>query len=153
MRAMQISELGQPLRLADVPVPEPGPGEVLLRVAACGINFADTLMVAGRYQEKPRAALRPGPRGLPAPSPRSAPASPPRRRAPASPRLRRPGGLAEYVAVAGGRCIAACPTAMPDEVAAAFPIAYGTSHVALAWLARLRPARRCSSPAPPAASA
>ena len=64
MRAMQITDLGQPLRLAEVPVPEPGPGEVLLRVAACGINFADTLMVAGRYQEKPALPFAPGARGL-----------------------------------------------------------------------------------------
>ena len=60
MRAMQITDLGQPLRLAEVPVPDPGPGEVLLRVAACGINFADTLMVAGRYQEKPALPFAPG---------------------------------------------------------------------------------------------
>ncbi|MFZ9133917.1 MAG: alcohol dehydrogenase catalytic domain-containing protein, partial [Gemmobacter sp.] len=39
--------------LAEVAVPEPGPGEVRLRIRACGLNFADTLMRAGRYQERP----------------------------------------------------------------------------------------------------
>ena len=46
--------------------------------------------------------------------------------------------LAEYVAVAADRCTP-LPDTMPDEVAAAFPIAYGTSYIALAWLARLAP--------------
>ena len=60
MRTMRIVELGRPLELAEVPVPAPGPGEVLLRVRACGLNFADTLMVAGRYQEKPPLPFAPG---------------------------------------------------------------------------------------------
>ena len=136
MRAMQITELGQSLRLTEVPVPEPGPGEVLIRVAACGINFADTLMVAGRYQEKPALPFSPGlevagtveavgPGVALAPGTRVVALTP-------------AGGLADYVTVAADRCIP-LPDTMPDDTAAAFPIAYGTSHVALAWLARLRP--------------
>src|SRR5690606_37482451 len=60
MRAMRISTLGDPLALVEAPRPVPGPGEVLLAVRACGVNFADTLMVAGRYQEKPALPLTPG---------------------------------------------------------------------------------------------
>ena len=60
MRAMRIEALGQPLVMADVPAPVPGPGEALLRVHACGLNFADTLMAAGRYQEKPPLPFAPG---------------------------------------------------------------------------------------------
>jgi NADPH2:quinone reductase len=93
-------------------------------------------MVAGRYQEKPALPFAPGlevagtvvaagPGAVIAPGTRVA-------------ALTAAGGLAEYVAVAADRC-APLPDAMPDEIAAAFPIAYGTSHVALAWLARLRP--------------
>lgn len=136
MRAMQITGLGAPLRLVDAPVPEPGPGEVLLRVAACGINFADTLMVAGRYQEKPALPFAPGLEvagTVAAAGPGAALATGTRVAA-----LTPAGGLAEYVAVAADRCTPV-PDTMPDEIAAAFPIAYGTSHVALAWLARLRP--------------
>ena len=47
MRAMQVTELGQPLALQDVARPEVGPGEVLVRVAACGLNFGDLLIVKG----------------------------------------------------------------------------------------------------------
>jgi len=43
MRAMIIDKVGGPevLRLAEVPIPEPGPGEVLVRVACAGVNPAD----------------------------------------------------------------------------------------------------------------
>ena len=44
MRAVQIEEFGGPevLQVADLPMPEPGDGEVLIKVSRCGINFADT---------------------------------------------------------------------------------------------------------------
>src|SRR5919109_3805561 len=44
MRAVQIEEFGGPevLKVADVPVPEPGDGQVLIKVSRAGMNFADT---------------------------------------------------------------------------------------------------------------
>ena len=60
MRAMRVHELGGGLRMDEVDRPQPGPGEVLLKVHACGVNFADTLIVAGRYQEKPPLPFAPG---------------------------------------------------------------------------------------------
>ena len=39
--------------VVDAACPPPGPGEVRLQVAACGLNFADLLMIKGQYQEKP----------------------------------------------------------------------------------------------------
>jgi NADPH2:quinone reductase len=44
MRAVQIDQFGAPevLTVADVPVPEPGDGEVLIKVSRAGLNFADT---------------------------------------------------------------------------------------------------------------
>ncbi|MEM7667867.1 MAG: alcohol dehydrogenase catalytic domain-containing protein [Pseudomonadota bacterium] len=60
MRAMQLQEIGAGLEMADIAVPEPGTGQVRLRVHACGVNFADTLMVAGKYQEKPPLPFAPG---------------------------------------------------------------------------------------------
>src|SRR4030081_1886936 len=44
MRAIQIDEFGGPevLQLADVPVPQAGEGEVLIRVSRAGMNYADT---------------------------------------------------------------------------------------------------------------
>ena len=44
----------------DHPQPQPGPGEVTIRVQASGMNFLDTLIVAGRYQVKPELPFSPG---------------------------------------------------------------------------------------------
>jgi NADPH2:quinone reductase len=51
-QAIQISEFGGPevLRLVDIAVGEPGPGEVRVRHHACGINFIDVYQRSGLYQ-------------------------------------------------------------------------------------------------------
>jgi len=59
MRAMIFDGPGRPLRLADVPVPDPGPGEVLLKVRACGICRTDLHIVDGELAE-PKLPLIPG---------------------------------------------------------------------------------------------
>src|SRR6202521_4974620 len=41
------------LDLADIPQPQAGPGEAVVRVKAAALNFFDTLMIAGKYQSKP----------------------------------------------------------------------------------------------------
>jgi NADPH2:quinone reductase len=52
MRAIQITETGGPevLRLAELPEPEPGPGQLLVEVAAAGVNYLDTYHRSGAYQ-------------------------------------------------------------------------------------------------------
>jgi len=63
MRAWQVSELGEPrdvLRLAEVPDPEPGPGQVLVRVLGAAANFPDVLMCRGLYQVRPPLPFTPG---------------------------------------------------------------------------------------------
>ena len=137
MRAMQVIEFGAPLELRDAPQPEPGPGDLLLRVRACGLNFADTLLAIGKYQEKPAlpfapgmeicgtvVALGPGTEGF-AVGDRVA-------------CFTGGGGLAEFAVAQAARCVAA-PAAMPDHEVAAFLVAYGTSDVALGYRAGLRP--------------
>ncbi|WP_455289113.1 hypothetical protein [Cupriavidus necator] len=47
MRAMLFEGAGLPLRLQDVPVPEPGPGEVRITVAACGVCRTDLHIADG----------------------------------------------------------------------------------------------------------
>jgi propanol-preferring alcohol dehydrogenase len=59
MRAMVLDAPGRPLREAELPVPEPGPGEVLLRVRACGVCRTDLHVVDGELPE-PRLPLVPG---------------------------------------------------------------------------------------------
>jgi len=63
MRAWQIYQLGEPrdaLRLAEVPDPEPGPGQVLVRVLGAAANFPDVLMCRGSYQVRPPLPFTPG---------------------------------------------------------------------------------------------
>jgi propanol-preferring alcohol dehydrogenase len=59
MRAMVLERQGEPLRLADLPQPEPGPGQVLLSVAACGVCRTDLHIVDGELTE-PKLPLVPG---------------------------------------------------------------------------------------------
>ncbi len=51
MRAMILDRPGEPLRLADLPVPTPQPGQVLLRVRACGICRTDLHIVDGELTQ------------------------------------------------------------------------------------------------------
>ena len=63
MRAWQVRELGEPrdvLALAEVPDPEPGPGQVLVRVLGAASNFPDVLMCRGGYQVRPPLPYTPG---------------------------------------------------------------------------------------------
>ncbi len=63
MRAWRVHRLGEPsdvLTLGEVPDPEPGPGQVLVRVAAVACNYPDILICQGRYQERPELPFTPG---------------------------------------------------------------------------------------------
>ncbi len=59
MRAMVLHAAGEPLRLEDLPVPEPAPGQVLLRVATCGVCRTDLHVVDGELPQ-PKLPLVPG---------------------------------------------------------------------------------------------
>jgi NADPH:quinone reductase len=62
MRAIQQAEFGGPevLQLVDLPVPEAGAGEVLIRVTRAGINFADTHQREDGYVQRQSLPLVPG---------------------------------------------------------------------------------------------
>ena len=117
-------------------VPPPGPEEIRVKVSACGLNFADLLMIKGTYQDTPPLPFVPGlevagtilsvgdeVQGFALGDRVSAYCG--------------AGGLAEEVNVHASRC-RTVPENMSDEVAAGFQIAYGTSHLALARRARLQ---------------
>src|SRR6478672_11962038 len=55
MKAVVVTRSGGPevLQVQDVPEPKPGPGEVLVRVEALGVNFADTMVTRGGYSGTP----------------------------------------------------------------------------------------------------
>ncbi len=62
MKAIVVRQFGGPevLELQDIPRPQPGPGEVLVRIRAAGVNPADTYMRSGAYAKKPALPYTPG---------------------------------------------------------------------------------------------
>ena len=62
MKALLSEQPGGPdtLRLAEVPDPVAGTGELLIRVRACAINFPDVLIIEDNYQLKPPRPFAPG---------------------------------------------------------------------------------------------
>lgn len=140
MKAWIIDALGQPAALVDLPLPEPGAGEVRIRIAACGLNFADLLMAEGKYQDRPALPFIPGLEvagWVDALGP-----------AVTSPAIGTrvacyigQGGLAEAACVPAD-AVVPIPDSMDFHQAAGFLIAYGTSHLALTHKARLQPNER-----------
>ena len=123
------------LELAELPPPEPGACHVRIAVEAAGINFADALMLEGRYQERPPLPFVPGLEvagtidavgvgvsGLAAGQRVLA--------------LVDHGGFAER-AVARADDVIVLPDELDAVTAAGFAIAYGTAYGALVWRAGL----------------
>jgi NADPH2:quinone reductase len=65
MRAVVCDRLGDPsvLKIEERPIPEAGPGEIVVRVGAASVNFPDVLTVSGEYQHKPELPFVPGMEG------------------------------------------------------------------------------------------
>ncbi len=62
MRAIRVHEFGGPevMRLENVPTPTPGPGQVLVRIKAAGVNPVETYIRSGAYAAKPQLPYTPG---------------------------------------------------------------------------------------------
>jgi len=121
----------------DWPLPEPGPGEVRIRVRAAGLNFADTLMIKGQYQDKPALPFVPGMEvaGQIERCGEGVAGFTPGERVMATPDH---GGFAEAVVTSAANVVR-LPDSIDDATAAGFAIAYGTAYGALTWAARLQP--------------
>ena len=139
MRAVLCKEWGEPETLAveEVPSPPLREGCVRVAVAAAGINFADILMVAGKYQEKPPFPFTPGLEIAGTVTE----AAPDVRDVAVGDRVMGTPGSGGYAteAVVPASSVVRIPDSMPFDIAAGFPVAYGTSHGALDWRARLQP--------------
>ena len=138
MRALVCETLGPVTshRVQEIPDPVPGKRQVAIRVHACGVNFADTLIVQGKYQERPELpfvpgsevageviALGEGVKGIALGQRVMA--------------LTSVGGFAE-IALASADTLIPLPDGIDFTDAAAFTVAYGTSHVALETRAQLK---------------
>jgi len=140
MKAVRCHEFGPPevLRLDECQAAELQSEQVRIRVHAAGINFADTLMVAGKYQIKPPFPFTPGLEvgGEVIEAGAAVRHLGPGQRVLAV--LRRGGGYADE-AVTDAATVVPIPDAMDYVTAAAFPVAYGTSYLALTHRGNLKP--------------
>jgi NADPH2:quinone reductase len=141
MMAWQVTKAGEPadvMGLAEVPVPAPGPGQVLVDVWSSGLNFPDALLARGKYQEKPKLPFTPGLElcgeivrvGEGVPTTRLG------ERVMGTPALPH-GSLAEF-AVAEALDVVPAPTGLDDAGASVFHIAYQTGWFGLYRRANLR---------------
>lgn len=64
MKAVVVRGFGRPPAIEDVPVPEPGPGQVLVKVAACGVCHSDVHAAEGDWPLKPKIPFIPGHEGV-----------------------------------------------------------------------------------------
>lgn len=129
MRAWQSAEPGLgTLALGQVPCPQPDVGSAVIRVEAAALNFADLLMIDGRYQINPPRPFTPGQEvaGTVVAAGKDSGLR-------AGQRVCGKvlwGGFAEFAAVRGDMAIA-IPDGVTAETAVALPIAYTTAVVAL----------------------
>lgn len=141
MKAMICREWGPPgnLMLADLPSPPIGPGQVRVRVRAAGLNFADTLQVAGKYQVKPPLPFTPG-LEVSGEILEIGPdvAKPFRIGQRVLGFLRFGGGYADELVISADNLLA-IHDSLGDIEAGGFPAVYGTSYYALTWRGRLKP--------------
>lgn len=139
MKSLLCVEHGPPeqLVLRDVPVPEPGPGEVLIRVHAAGLNFPDTLIIADKYQFKPALPFAPGGElsGVVAKVGEGVTRFAPGDRVAA---LTNWGAFAEYVVAEEGKTTHV-PGGVDLDMASAITLAHATAHHSLKQRAKLKP--------------
>ena len=138
MKAVLSRVVGGPdsLELADVADPVAAKGEVVIRVAACGVNFPDALIIEDKYQFKPARPFSPGGEvaGIVEAVGEGVSGLEIGQRVLASTGW---GGMAEKV-VCEVRRVMPIPDSMPFEEAAAFLMTYGTSYYALKDRAALK---------------
>jgi NADPH2:quinone reductase len=138
MRAVLCKAYGPPEKLVveEVPAPEAGPGQVVVRVKAAAINFPDSLIIEGKYQIKPTPPFSPGfeVAGVVKSCGSGVSEYQPGDRVIA---ITTWGGYAEEVAVDADNLVP-MPAAMDFAAASAFMTTYGTSYYGLKDRAQLR---------------
>ncbi|OCX62306.1 zinc-binding dehydrogenase [Thioclava sp. SK-1] len=136
MRALDLANFGAQPAFVEKDIAPPSGTQVQVAIKACGLNFADLLMIEGKYQDTPTPPFTMGMElsGVVI-------AAGPQASLPLGTRVAvfsGQGGLAQYGNFAQERCTP-LPVNMSFAQAAGFQIAYGTSHLALTARANLRP--------------
>ncbi|MCY4589527.1 MAG: NADPH:quinone oxidoreductase family protein [Alphaproteobacteria bacterium] len=141
MKAVICSRLGGPenLEVREIDPPVPEPEEVLVRVRAAGVNFADTLQIAGTYQNRLAPPFVPGMEVAGEVLEIGSAVTRPLRIGQRVMAYMRGGGAFAEQAVVRGDWLVPVPDAMDDVIAAGFPTVYGTSGFALKERGALQP--------------
>ena len=139
MKAMLSTRVGGPdtLELTELPDPVAKPGEVVIAVKACGVNYPDVIIIEDKYQFKPERPFAPG--GELAGTVESVGEGVTSLKV--GDRVIGQagwGGMAEKIALDTRRCTP-MPEGMPFEEGAAFFLTYGTSYHALKQRASIKP--------------
>ena len=140
MRAVVCDRLGDPsvLKVQDVPIPEIGPADVLIKVGAASLNFPDVLMLTADYQHKPELPFIPGMEGAGTVSAVGAEV----KNWKAGDRVIfgvRPGAFAEYVKVPASGNLMRLPAGWSDAEGSAFRVGATTAYHSLVHRAALKP--------------
>jgi NADPH2:quinone reductase len=138
MKAIRAHEWCAPsdLVIDEIDKPEPGNGQILIRVEAAGLNFPDLLIITGKYQFKPALPFSPGfeiagtVEKIGARVTKFSEGQQVIAQVPV-------GGFAEY-AIAEEAYAHPKPDSMSDEQAAAFPLVYQTSYFGIAYRGALK---------------
>jgi NADPH2:quinone reductase len=138
-RAIQCTVFGEPESLvsASVELPAPGSRQVRVAIRAAGVNFADYLIVGGKYQIKPDLPFTPG---LEAAGEvvELGPGVNDLQLGQRVAVVTRPGGCFATGAVIDAAHVVPLPSAIDFVTASCMPVAYGTAHFALSHRGRLR---------------
>jgi NADPH:quinone reductase len=139
MKAVLCKVFGPPesLVMEELEPLKPGPGQVVIGVKACGVNFPDTLIIEGKYQFKPDLPFSPGGEVAGVVKELGAGVE----KVKVGDRViafTGWGGFAEEV-LAEARQLIPIPQEMDFAIASAFVMVYGTSHYALKDRAKLQP--------------
>ena len=139
MKAVLCKEYGPPesLTIEDIEPLQPGPGQVVIGVKGCGVNFPDVLIIQGKYQYKPEMPFSPGSEvsGIIKSVGEGVDHLHAGQHVIAFPGW---GGFAEEV-VADAIKVTPIPASIDFTTAAGFMLVYGTSHHALKDRAQLQP--------------
>src|SRR3990172_5922538 len=143
MKAIQVTKHGVPgvFSLTELSAPQPGPGQVVVRVAAAGINFADLLMRLGLYPGTPKPPFTPGFEVAGTVETAGAGVTSPRAGERVVAMMLKGGGYAEKAALPAAHCLP-IPANMSFEEAAALPVNYLTAYQAFTYMAHLRAVER-----------
>jgi NADPH:quinone reductase-like Zn-dependent oxidoreductase len=140
MKAIVFDRFGDPaevLQCRDLPIPEPGPGQVRVRMLASPVNPSDLLYVQGRYGRRPRLPASPGFEGAGVVEQAGGGLIGRLRLGRRVAVLNSQGGNWQEQVIVPARLVVPVPASVPDEQAATFFVNPASAYIMTRWLLRV----------------